>query len=448
MNKFPEDFVWGAAAASYQIEGAVNEDGKGLSVWDKFCQRGGSIENGDTGEVTCNHYHHFREDVELMSEIGLEAYRFSICWPRVLPVGRGKINEQGLDFYDRLVDELLEHGIEPYITLFHWDYPYELYRRGGWLNPDSPEWFGEYTQVIIERLSDRVDNWITLNEPQVYTLLGHKEGTHAPGLKLGMDEILEVAHNSLLAHGRATEVIRDAAGENRIGIAPCMTAPVPSEKLAAKEGLLAEEVFAVNSLWDVSWWLDPIIFGEYPASGQEKYKEIMPVVEAEDMDLISGSLDFLGVNIYFGPVLELNERGQVVLGEHKPGITRTAFDWPVTPESLYWGPKLLYNRYDLPVVVTENGMSNTDCVSLDGEVHDPQRINYLRRYLREYRRATGDGVEIEGYFQWSIMDNFEWSEGFKERFGLIYVDYETGERIIKDSGYWYREVIENNGNNL
>ncbi|MFW5999241.1 MAG: GH1 family beta-glucosidase [Halanaerobiaceae bacterium] len=445
MTTFPEDFVWGAAAASYQIEGAVDADGKGPSVWDKFCQRGGKIANEDSGEIACDHYHRYREDVKLMAEIGLEAYRFSICWPRILPAGRGKVNEKGLDFYDRLVDELLEGGIEPYITLFHWDYPYELYRRGGWLHPDSPEWFAEYTRVIMDRLSDRVDNWITLNEPQVYTLLGHKVGNHAPGLKLGMDEVLQVAHNSLLAHGRAAEVIRDAPGENRIGIAPCMAGPVPSTELAGREDLLAEEIFAVDNLWNVSWWIDPLVFGNYPADGRKKYAEIMPDVRPGDMELISGNLDFLGANIYYGPVLELNKRGEVEEGEYKTGITRTAFDWPITPESLYWGPKLLYNRYNLPIIVTENGMSNTDCVSLDGEVHDPQRIDFLHRYLSEYRRAAEHGVEIKGYFQWSIMDNFEWAEGYKERFGLIYVDYETGERIIKDSGYWYREVIETNG---
>ena len=449
--KFPENFVWGAAAASYQIEGAAHEDGKGLSVWDMFTRQEGAVQNRDTGDIACNHYYRYKEDVQLMKEIGLQAYRLSISWPRVLPEGTGRVNEKGLDFYDRLIDELLENKIEPYITLFHWDYPYELYKKGGWLNPDSPEWFAEYTEVIVSKLSDRVKNWITINEPQVFVNLGHKDGVHAPGLKLGLDDLLQISHNVLLAHGKAAKVIRETSKQDvRIGMAPCDSPVFPAKNSieniqAAREGTFSVEQ---KGLWAINWWMDPVFLGKYPEDGLKIYEKYLPEIKDEDFKIISEPIDFFGVNIYQGSCIKLDEKGQAVPARKKTGYPRNAYYWPITPEALYWGPRFYYERYGKPVIITENGMSNVDWVSLDGKVHDPQRIDFTNRYLKELQKAGADGVDIQGYFHWSLMDNFEWAQGYLERFGMIYVDFETGERIIKDSAYWYKKVIETNGEAL
>lgn len=449
--KFPENFIWGAATASYQIEGAAYEDGRGLSVWDVFTRKDGAIQNGDTGDTACNHYHRYKEDVQLMKKIGLQAYRLSISWPRVLPDGTGKVNEKGLDFYDRLIDELLENGIEPYVTLFHWDYPYELYKKGGWLNPESPEWFAEYTDVVVSRLSDRVKNWITINEPQVFVNLGHKDGVHAPGLKLGLDDLLQISHNVLLAHGKAAKVIRETAKQDsRIGMAPCDSPVFPAidsiENIeAAREGTFSVEQ---KGLWAINWWMDPVFLGKYPEDGLKLFEKYLPEIKAGDMDIISEPIDFFGVNIYQGICVELDENGKAMPAKKKTGYPRNAYYWPITPEALYWGPRFYYERYGKPIIITENGMSNVDWVSLEGKVNDPQRIDFTNRYLRELHKAGKDGVDIQGYFHWSFMDNFEWAQGYLERFGLIYVDFETGERIVKDSAYWYKKVIETNGEAL
>ncbi|MEJ6951376.1 GH1 family beta-glucosidase [Natronospora cellulosivora (SeqCode)] len=449
---FPKDFVWGAAAASYQIEGAAFEDGKGLSVWDMFCRKEGAILNNDTGEIACNHYHKYKEDVKIMKEIGLQAYRLSISWPRVLPNGTGKINEKGLKFYDKLIDELLANDIEPYVTLFHWDFPYELYKKGGWLNPASSDWFAEYTKIIVDRLSDRVKNWFTINEPQVFINLGHRDGVHAPGLKLSKDDILQISHNVLLAHGKAVRVIRENSDQDcRIGMAPVGSPVMPLEENEENIEVARKSNFLVNEhseLWSMSWWMDPVIKGHYPEDGLKIYKEYMPDIKEGDMDIISQPIDFFGVNIYQGSKLGLDGNGKPYTVERKKGFARTAFNWPVTQDALYWGAKFYYERYGKPVIITENGLSNTDWVFLDGKVHDSQRIDFLSRYLKGFKKAGEEGADIAGYFHWSIMDNFEWAYGYQERFGLVYVDFESGERIIKDSGYWYKELIDNNGKNL
>ncbi len=457
---FPQDFVWGAAAASYQIEGAAYEDGKGLSVWDTFCRKPGSIWNGHTGDAACDHYHRYAEDVALMQQIGLQAYRMSISWPRVMPNGTGAVNPKGLEFYDRLIDTLLAAQITPYVTLFHWDYPYELYCRGGWLNPDSSAWFADYTKVVVEKLSDRVKHWMTFNEPQVFIGLGHQEGTHAPGDKLDYPQILRMGHNMLLAHGKSVQVIRATSkspcqvGYAPVGIVKYPASDRPEDVAAARASMFAIEgkhwrpMTSNKHCWSNTWWMDPVLLGHYPDDGLKVYAADLPDIKPGDMQTICQPIDFLGINVYFGWKAELRNDGTIQDAALPVGYPTTSFRWGVSPEVLYWGPKFFWERYKLPIVITENGMSNVDWIALDGKVHDPQRIDFLHRYLRELRRASAEGVPIAGYFQWSIMDNFEWAEGYRERFGLVYVDYPTQQRVLKDSAYWYKDVIASNGANL
>ncbi len=448
---FPKGFVWGAAASSYQIEGAAHEDGKGLSTWDTFCQKAGTIWNGQSGDTACDHYHRYEEDVGLMKQIGLQAYRLSISWPRVVPQGTGAINPKGLEFYDRLTDKLLAADISPYVTLFHWDYPDELYRRGGWLNRDSSDWFAEYVKVVVEKLSDRVKYWITLNEPQCFIGLGHQFGFHAPGDKLEFAEVLIAAHNALLAHGKAIQAIRAYSKiKSQIGLASVGIVNVPATDSSEDVEAARHAMFSVTSkdCWNNTWWTEPVLFGRYPEDGWELFGSDIPPIQDKDMKTICQPQDFLGVNIYFGQRTRASKDGQPEAVPFPVGHAMTAFRFPVSPEALYWGPRFLWERYQLPIVITENGMSNIDWASLDGKVHDPQRIDFLHRYLLELQRACKHGVEVHGYFQWSILDNFEWTEGYKERYGLVYVDYPTQKRILKDSAYWYKKVIASNGATL
>ncbi len=450
-TSFPSRFTWGAAAAAYQIEGAWNADGKGPSVWDMLSHQPGRVWEGHTGDVACDHYHRHREDIGLMSGLGLQAYRLSVSWPRVIPAGTGAVNAVGLGFYDRLVDELLVAGVEPWVTLFHWDYPYELFLRGGWLNPDSPKWFADYTAVVIDRLSDRVRHWITLNEPQCFIGLGHLAGEHAPGLKLGMKEVLLAGHHALLAHGLSVQTIRARAKQTPvIGWAPVGSVhyPIsdsPEDHAAAWRGMNA--VYGDN-VWNNRWWGDPPVLGSYPEEGLRVYGSNAPKVRPGDMETICQPLDFYGCNIYSATPTRGGPDGKHHVAPLTPGHPHTHFLWKHTPESLYWGPKFLNEHYKLPVVITENGLSCHDWVSLDGQVHDGQRIDFLQRYLLALHRAIREGVDVRGYFHWSIMDNFEWAEGYKHRFGLIHVDYATQKRTLKDSARWFAEVIRTNGRHL
>lgn len=450
---FAKDFVWGAATSSYQIEGAVREDGKGEHIWDVFTKEPGHVYENHTGEVACDHYHRFREDVRIMKEMGLQAYRFSIDWSRVLPEGTGRVNEKGMAFYSDLVDELLANGIEPYVTLYHWELPYELYKRGGWMNPQIAEWFGEYAKLVAERLSDRVKYFFTLNEPQCFVGLGFLNGAHAPGLKCPLRDTFEMAHNALRAHGRAVQMLRAHAKQPlTIGYAP--TAGVlypetdkPEDIEAARTAFFAMNPNDADWTWNVSWWSDPVLLGQYPEEGLERFAPYLPKITDEDMKLISEPIDIYGQNIYNGRAVRMDADGKPEYVDRYAGFPKTAIQWPVTPEVLYWGPKFLYERYKKPIFITENGMSCHDVISLDGKVHDPNRIDFLARYLHELKRAS-DEADIRGYFQWSLMDNFEWAAGYSERFGLVYVDYPTQKRIFKDSAYWYRDVIASNGENL
>lgn len=450
---FAKDFAWGAATSAYQIEGAVREDGKGLHIWDVFTKEPGRIYQGQSGEIACDHYHCFREDVKIMKEIGLKAYRFSIDWSRVLPNGTGKVNEPGIAFYSELIDTLLENGIEPYITLYHWELPYELYKMGGWMNPKIVEWFGEYAKLIAERFSDRVKYFFTLNEPQCFVGLGFLRGEHAPGIKAPLRDTFLMAHNVLKAHGRAVQCLREYGKQPLvIGYAPTgsMCYPVsekPEDIEAARQMLFSMQEDDGNWTWNVAWWSDPVLLGHYPEEGLKRYEAYLPEITEEDMRLISEPIDIYGQNIYNGRCICMGENGCPEEVKRYEGFPKTAIGWPVTPECLYWGPKFLFERYKKPIYITENGMSCHDFVSVDGKVHDTGRIDFLTRYLHELKRAA-DEIDLRGYFQWSLMDNFEWSNGYNERFGMVYVNYQTQERVLKDSAYWYQKVIQNNGAEL
>lgn len=447
---FAKDFVWGAATSSYQIEGTGRDSGKGQNIWDVFTKEPGRVYEGHTGDIACDHYHRFREDVAYMKELGLKGYRFSIDWSRVLPEGTGKVNEKGIDFYNALIDELLEQGIEPYITLYHWELPYEIYKRGGWMNPEIVEWFGQYAHLVAERFSDRVKYFFTLNEPQCFVGLGFLQGCHAPGVKAPLRDTFEMAHNALKAHGRAVQMLRAYGKQNvQIGYAPTSGMCYPEKETlkdieAARKALFALPDDLSNWTWNVSWWSDPVILGKYPEEGMKKYEKYLPVITDEDMKLISQPIDFYGQNIYNGRCIRMGTDGRPEEVRRPAGFPKTATNWPVTPEALYWGPKFLYERYRKPIYITENGMACHDTVSQDGKVHDPNRIDFLARYLKNLKRAAEE-IDIRGYFQWSLMDNFEWDKGYAERFGIIYVDFETQERIWKDSAYWYRDLIRRNG---
>ncbi len=446
--RFPKGFVFGAASSAYQVEGAADVDGRGPSVWDEFCRRPGAVHQGESGAVACDHYHRYREDVSLMRSIGLRAYRLSLSWPRILPDGTGRINEAGLAFYDRLIDELLGAGIEPWVTLFHWDMPSALFRRGGWLNHDSAGWFADYAELATRRLSDRVRHWITLNEPQVFIGLGHADGKHAPGLKLSFPDCLRAAHHALLGHGRAVLAMRGAArrplsiGWSPVGHISCPATDSPADIEAARTAM-----FSVRrrDFWNNTWFADPVCRGRYPDDGVRLFGEDMPRIADSDLETIHQPLDFYGVNIYSGGQVKAGPGGEPVDIPAPPGAPTTTFRWLIRPEVLNWGPRLLAERYGLPITITENGMANVDTVDLDGRVQDPQRIDFTRRHLLELGRAARDGVNVLGYFHWSILDNFEWAEGYRERFGLIHVDYATQRRTLKDSAHWYRRVIATHG---
>jgi beta-glucosidase len=445
---FPDSFLFGCATSAYQIEGAADEDGRGPSVWDAFCLGKGAVFGGHSGAVACDHVHRFREDVALMRELGMQAYRFSISWPRVLPEGVGAVNERGLAFYDRLVDALLEARIRPFVTLFHWDLPLALERRGGWRSARSPGWFAEYAGVVVERLSDRVTDWMTLNEPQCFVGLGHGKGEHAPGHKLPLPELLRVGHHALLAHGLAVQSIRARARRPcAVGYAPVGVVFVPASGSAADLEAARRRTFSApdDDLWCNTFWMDPVLLGRYPEDFLARVGRAMPAVPATDLETIAQPLDFLGLNIYSGRRVSASDSGEPREVPFPAGHPTTALSWWVVPEAMHHGPRFFAERYRLPLLITENGMADLDAVSLDGAVHDPQRIDFIERYLLELARAIGEGVDVRGYFHWSLLDNFEWSRGYGMRFGLIHTDYATQKRTPKDSARFYAEVISSRG---
>jgi len=443
--------MWGVATASYQIEGSPYKAGGGRSVWDMFCEKPGAILDGSNGDQACDHFNRFKDDVALMASLGLKNYRLSVAWPRIIPDGTGKIDEAGLAFYDQLIDELLANGIQPHVTLFHWDLPYDLYLKGGWLNRDSADWFADYATVVVKKLGDRVASWMTLNEPQCFIGLGMQSGLHAPGDKLNFKEVLLAGHHAMLAHGKGVQVIRaEARPGAKVGWAPVGAPKIP--KTLSKEDVDAARTATFRTegktVWSNTWWNDPVFFGHYPEFEVELFGSDAPTPKAGDMELISQPLDFYGANIYNGQIVEAGPNGEPVELPHPQGAARTVYHWPVTPDALYWGCKFFHERYGKPIVITENGTSVTDWVAQDGKVHDPQRIDFLSRYLGSLRRVIEDGVPVDGYFHWSFMDNFEWYEGYKLRFGLIYVEYATQRKIPKDSAHWYSEVARTNGESI
>ncbi len=445
---FPSDFQWGAASSAFQIEGAASPLQRGESIWDEFCRRPGAVRGGADGQSACEHVERFEADVRLMRQIGLQAYRLSLSWPRVVPNGEGADSAAGLDFYDRLIDALLAANITPWVTLYHWDLPLPLWRRGGWQNRDCARWFSEYAGSAVRRLSDRVTHWITLNEPQVFLSLGLGEGVHAPGVRLPLGEQLLAAHHALLAHGHAVQAIRASARRGcAVGWAPVGRVEFPDSDSPQDVEAARQATFSIEKadLWSNTWFADPVCLGHYPADGLRLMADHLPRIDAQDLRIIHQPLDFFGVNIYSGTRVRAGSDGRPVRLPAPPGHARNTLRWPQQPEALRWGPRFLWERYRLPIVIAENGMSNLDWVNLDGAVHDPQRIDYTRRHLLELARAIGDGADVRAYFHWSIMDNFEWAEGYEERFGLIHVDFATQKRTLKDSALWYRTVIQSNG---
>lgn len=447
---FPSHFTWGAATASYQIEGAWDEDGRLPSIWDVFSAEPEKTYQGHTGKVACDHYHRYREDVSLMKEIGLPAYRFSTAWPRIIPDGRGAVNQKGLDFYSRLVDELLAANIEPWVTLYHWDLPHSLQLEGGWCNPSIVGAFEAYTEAVVNALGDRVSKWMTFNEPQCFIGLSLSLGVHAPGYKLPQGDVIKAAHHSMVAHGRAVDILRSKGGASySIGYVPTTQSMIPPSE-SAEDIELARHAFFDHTparpvLWTISLFSDPVFLGSYPESLLPVIEQDLPKGWQNDMPVIGRELDFIGINLYSSKRLERDEAGVPRVKKDKVGVPQTALKWNVEDETLRWGCRFLWERYKKPVIVTENGLANADWVHVDGKVHDASRIDFTTRYLRGLEKAIDDGADIAGYFHWSLMDNFEWAEGYKERFGLIHVDFETQKRTVKDSGYWYREVIRSNG---
>ncbi|HEX5029169.1 MAG TPA: GH1 family beta-glucosidase [Gaiellaceae bacterium] len=432
---FPEGFVWGAAASAYQVEGAVTEDGRGESIWDRFATQPGAISNGDTGVVACDSYHRFGEDLRLLRELGISAYRFSISWPRIVPDGRGRVNPAGLDFYERIVDELLANDIEPYVTLYHWDLPQALEDAGGWPARDTVEAFTEYVEAVAARLGDRVSNWITQNEPWVVSWLGYGLGIHAPGRRSPADA-LAAAHHVLLGHGRAAEVLRREAPRARVGVTVDLY-PVYPETDSDADSHAARLLDGSRN----RWFLEPVLGLGYPADMLEHYRAILPAIEEGDLDTIGAPLDFLGVNYYSRAVVRAGTDPGAPVQLDVPGVERTQMGWEVYPEGLKDLLVRMQRDYELPdVYITENGAAYPD-TRTNGSVADPSRISYLERHLGALRDAISEGVPVRGYFLWSLLDNFEWAFGFSRRFGIVYVDFDTLERVPKDSFLWYRDLI-------
>lgn len=444
MLQFPTDFCWGAATASYQIEGAAHEDGRGESIWDRFCATPGNVLNNDNGDIACDHYHRYREDIRLMKELGLNAYRFSIAWPRILPTGRGQVNAAGLDFYDQLVDALLAEDIEPFATLYHWDLPQALQDEvGGWASRETASAFAEYTDIVSRRLGDRVHQWITLNEPYVSAFMGHETGAHAPGLR-DPRVAWQASHHLLLAHGLAVPLLRSNGDpRTRVGITLSLS---PFEPATASEDdrLLAQFLDGKSN----RWFLDPVFRGSYPKDVLDllpSFGDIVPEGEPGDAAIIARPLDFLGINYYFRMIVHQRPGSKFGTFDrvHPEGAEYTEMGWEVHPSGLYDLLTRFHKEYQIPALyVTENGAAFKDVVSEDGQVHDPRRVQYLHDHFTQAHTAMSEGVPLKGYFVWSLMDNFEWALGYTKRFGIVYVDYPTQRRIVKDSGKWYSDVIK------
>ncbi len=449
---FPEKFIWGAATAAYQIEGAWNEDGKGESIWDRFSHTPGNVLNQDTGDVATNHYHLYHQDVDLMQGMGLQAYRFSIAWPRILPAGRGQINQAGIDFYSRLVDRLLEANITPFATLYHWDLPQVLYEAGGWPSRSTAEAFVEYADVITRALGDRVKNWMTHNEPAVVANLGYLTGEHAPGVKGDCLATVKTAHHLLLSHGWSLPVIRQNSPGCEVGIVLNMGFDPPASPSLADRKKANDN----DDIW-FRIYMEPLSGRQYPADLISALSVRTPqffedeTIQPGDMESIETPMDFIGINYYTRRIVrntdvpEEQNLPQTLFPAPKNNENYTEMGWEVFPEGLLRVLGRMHFEYKVPkIYVTENGCSYSDAPGADGRIRDERRTRYLREHFRVAHRAIQAGIPLVGYFVWSLFDNFEWAFGYAQRFGIVWVDFDTQQRIIKDSGHWFTEVIRSN----
>jgi beta-glucosidase len=446
---FPQGFWWGTATAAYQVEGAWKEDGKGESIWDRFSHTPGKIKNGDTGDVACDHFHRYKEDVEIMRDLGMKSYRFSISWPRIQPTGSGKVNEKGLDFYKRLVDELLEAKIRPFATLFHWDLPQALQDAGGWPSRDTAQRFADYANLVTRGLGDRVHSYMIFNEPWVFTALGYLYGMHAPGLT-DLNAYLLSTHTVNLAQGKAFRAIKAVQPKAKVGTAFSMSAmyPVtnsPADKDAAERA----------HLWNNVWFLDPALKGKYP----DAFIGVTPKmlgVRPGDMEQVRAPLDFIGINNYFRGMVSATSGASALMNPLNKILPltiqvggnagpKTDMGWEVYPHGLYEIVMRITRDYKRPIIeITENGCAYGDVPDRRGVDDDQRRIDFYRGYLTELAHSIRDGADVRGYHAWSLLDNFEWAEGYSKRFGLAYVDYSTQKRTVKASGHWYAKVAKEN----
>lgn len=441
---FSKDFLWGAACCAYQIEGAFDEDGKVPNIWDALSD--GHIKHFENGNIACDHYHRYKEDVALMKQIGLKSYRFSVAWSRIISQP-GKVNKKGLQFYSNLVDELLAAGITPLCTIYHWDLPLWAHEKGGWLWNGISDAFAEFTQTLAEALGDRIRYWMTINEPSVFGDLGYHQGTHAPFCPCDETSseyvwrMCTVSKNILLAHGKAAKALRKYCAKSpKIGLALTGTIFTPWAETEDKIAEAKANTFnSALNLHNVHFWMDPMM-------GMKPQTELGLYLSEKDRETIAQPLDFLGFNCYLSD--NYNHDDTTPNPKTYPGLPRTLMGWAITPSVLYWAARFFYERWGLPIIITENGMANIDFIMSDGAVHDIQRIEYLKGYLHGVKRVVDEGIPVLGYQYWSFMDNFEWAEGYDKRFGLVYVDYPTQKRVLKDSAHWYAHVIESNGEEL
>ncbi|MBF0707798.1 beta-glucosidase [Alkalihalobacillus hwajinpoensis] len=438
--QFPNDMKWGAATAAYQIEGAVDEGGRGQSIWDTFSHTPGNVKNGDNGDVACDSYHRYEEDIALMKELGIEMYRFSVSWPRIFPNGTGKVNEEGLQYYHRFVDALLDQGIEPMCTLYHWDLPQALQDKGGWASRETTDAFADYAELMFNEFNGKIKHWITINEPWCVSFLSNFIGVHAPGNQ-DLQLASTISHHLLLAHGKAVTRFRELEMEGNIGYAPNLEW---NEPYSNKQ----EDIDACNRGmgWFIEWFFDPVFKGRYPEfmlNWFEK-KGVSLTIEDGDLDVISQPIDFVGINYYTGSVGRYKENEELFdLEKIDIGYNKTDIGWNVYGEGFYKVLSKLKDQYgDVPIYITENGACYNDGVE-DGQVKDERRIEYLKQHLTSLSRSIEAGVNIKGYLTWSLLDNFEWAEGYDKRFGLVHVNFRTLERTKKDSYYWYKQTIDN-----
>lgn len=449
MTIFPQHFVWGAASAAYQIEGGVAEGGRGPSIWDTFSHAPGNIAREETGDIACDSYHRWPEDLAALGELGVGAYRFSIAWPRIIPDGDGDVNEAGLAYYDALVDGLLAAGIRPYATLYHWDLPQALEDKGGWQNIGTARAFGRYARIVADHFRGRVRHWFTINEIACVVGLGYGSGIHAPGLRLPLEGQFACWQNVVYAHCLAQRELHAADAANIVGFASTGRLCYPVDENPADIEAARRLTFGCP---DDDWTfthqmaLDPLCLGRWPRQDVgPRLAACIAAVPAEiNAALAFGKPDMLGLNIYNAQPARMGEQGPEYV-RRPTGYPRTALGWPVEPDSLDWGPRFIGQRYGLPMYITENGLSCNDKVYLDGQVHDADRIDFTARYLQALARGIGKGADVRGYFHWSLLDNFEWYSGYSERFGLYFMDYATGSRLPKDSARWYAGVVRQNG---